>query len=88
MKSLIKMLYYGTLNPDDIILKEDKKYQKLSEETLAVMEKIKKEFGEEKFERISELMELTTESNSLESENSFTFGFRYGAIMMIEILLQ
>jgi phage pi2 protein 07 len=86
MKSLIKTLYYGTLNPDDKILKEDKEYQKLSDQILIIMEKLKKESSDEKFKSITELMDLTSESNSLETENAFLHGFRYGALIMMEIL--
>ncbi|BCJ92582.1 hypothetical protein acsn021_01510 [Anaerocolumna cellulosilytica] len=86
MKSLIKTIYYGTLNPDDKVLKEDEEYQKLSEQILIIMEKLKKESSNENFKSITELMEITIESNSLESENAFLHGFRYGALIMMEIL--
>lgn len=87
MKTILKKLYYGTLNPDDIILNEDNEYRELNEQIVKLMEEIKHQIGEEKFKGITELMELSTESNALETENSFNYGFKYGAIMMMEILL-
>ena len=86
MKTIIKKLYYGTLNPDDIILNEDKEYKKLNDQIINLMEKIKNEIGEENYNRISELAEVYAESNALEAENSFIYGFKYGAILMMEIL--
>ncbi|BCJ94428.1 hypothetical protein acsn021_19970 [Anaerocolumna cellulosilytica] len=86
MESIIKKLYYGSLNPDEWIIKKEPEYQKLNEQIVILLDKLKQLTNQEIFENISELMEITTETNSLETAHSFSFGFKYGAIMMMEIL--
>jgi hypothetical protein len=86
MESIIKKLYYGSLNPDELVLKKEPEFQKLNEQVVMLLDKIKNTVSEEEFKNITELMEITTETNALETANAFSFGFKYGAVMMTEIL--
>lgn len=86
MNSIIKKLYYGTLNPDNNVLKEGNEYEKINEQIVKLLEEIKNETDEKIFKKITEVMELYMDSNNLENENAFLHGFKCGANLLLEIL--
>ncbi len=85
MKDIVKELYNGILDPENTIY-EDKGYQTLNERIINIVEKIKNENGEEMFEDVAKLIEISTELSAIETEIAFTHGFKYGARLMKEIL--
>ncbi len=50
------------------------------------MESLEKKVSEEDYKAIMKLMELNTESVALETADAFECGFKYGALIMIEVL--
>ena len=47
-----------------------------------------KKFSENDFHNLEKLMDLRCESNSMENSAAFSYGFKLGAIIMIEVLTE
>ncbi|MGB8451783.1 MAG: DUF6809 family protein [Anaerocolumna sp.] len=86
MNSILKKLYYSNLNPDEVLYAKDTEYRKLNDQLIEVMELLKQKVTEEDYKVITNLMEIHTESGALEATNAFVYGFKYGALIMIEVL--
>lgn len=86
MKSILKKLYYGNLSSDQFFYYKDPEYCNINDKLIKVMELFKKKVSDEDYKAIIKLMELHTESGSLETADAFENGFRYGALIMIEVL--
>ena len=86
MKSILKNLYYGKLNVDQLIYK-NQEYCKLNNQVVEILNDLKTKLSQEEYCNIIKLLDIITESGSLEVANTFEYGFRYGALTMIEILV-
>lgn len=86
MKSILKNLYYGKLNVDQLIYK-NQEYRKLNNQVVEILNDLKTKLTQEEYSNIIKLLDIITESGSLEVANTFEYGFRYGALTMIEILV-
>ena len=86
MKSILKNLYYGNFNLDEIIYTNDPDYLKISKQALEVLEMLKKNVPEEDYKIITNLLELHTELDALETASAFEYGFKYGSLIMMEVL--
>ncbi len=86
MDSILKNLYYGKFNLDEIIYSNDPEYRKLCDQAIEVMELIKKNVPEEDYKIITELMEIHNEISAFEVADAFEYGFKYGSLIMMEVL--
>lgn len=86
MKSILKSLYYSNFNQDEIIYTKNPDYRKLSNQVVEAMELLKEKVTDEDFKIITNLMELNNELGSMEVTNAFEYGFKYGTLIMIEVL--
>ena len=86
MKSILNNLYYGKLNVDQLIYKNPE-YRKLNNQVVEILNDLKTKLSQEEYSNIIKLLDIITESGSLEVANTFEYGFRYGALTMIEILV-
>ena len=86
MESLLKKLYYGYLSRDQFFYDKNPEYRNLNDKVIKVMELLEKKVSAEDYKTIIKLMELHTESVALETEDAFECGFKYGALIMIEVL--
>jgi hypothetical protein len=86
MESILKKLYYGNLSRDEIFYANDPEYRNLNEKVIEVMELLKKKVTEEDYKTITKLIELHTESGALETADAFVYGFKYGTLIMLEVL--
>lgn len=86
MDSIIKKLYYGYLNREQFFYDKTTEYYNINNKIIKVMESIEKKVSEEDYKTIIKLMELHTESVALETADAFKCGFKYGALIMLEVL--
>lgn len=86
MDSILKKLYYGYLNRDQFFYNKDSEYRNINNKITKVMESLEKKVPEEDYKTIIKLIELHTESVALETADAFECGFKYGALIMLDIL--
>ncbi|WP_235441384.1 DUF6809 family protein [Paenibacillus sp. IHB B 3415] len=78
--------YYGRLCPNELVKPSDPEFQKINQKITESLRMLKEQFSEEEFEQVEKLIDLQSDSNSLQSAISFIQGYRMGALMMIEVL--
>ncbi len=86
MESILKKLYYSYLSRDQFFYNENLEYRSINEKAIEVMKLLEKKVLEEDYKTVEELVELHTASVAIETEDAFECGFRYGALVMLEIL--
>lgn len=78
-------IYYGRLRPNELVKPSDPEFQKINQKITEFLQMLKEQFSEEEFEQVDKLLDLQSDSNSLQSALSFIQGYRMGALMMIEV---
>ena len=87
MKTILKELYDGNIYPAELIaLKNDPKYDSVGERMSDMLKMWEKKLSEDDFNQLEALLDVVYESCSLESSESFVYGFRLGALIMIEVM--
>jgi hypothetical protein len=86
MESILKKIYYAYLNRDQFFYDKNPEYGSINDKAIEVMNSLKKKVSEEDYKTIIQLMELHTETIALETADAFECGFKYGALIMIEVL--
>ncbi|OKP96253.1 hypothetical protein A3849_22040 [Paenibacillus sp. P46E] len=83
---ILEDFYYGRLRPNELVKPSDPEFQKINQKITESLQMLKEQFSEEDFEQVEKLIDLQSDSNSLQSALSFIQGYRMGALMMIEVL--
>lgn len=87
MKTILQALYDGEIYPDEIIVSKDPEYhhvnQKIGDEKAYLKQKL---LGED-YQHLEGLDNLYNQSNSMDSKASFLYGFRLGAMLIIEVFM-
>ncbi|MFT4145719.1 MAG: hypothetical protein QM644_14800 [Mobilitalea sp.] len=86
MESILKKIYYAHLNQEQFFCDKNPEYRNINDNVIEVMASLEKKVSEEDYKTIMKLMELHTESVALETADAFECGFKYGALIMIEVL--
>lgn len=86
MKTILKELYEGNIYPDELIVSKDPEYRPLNKRISDVLAMWKKKLSEDDYNQLKTLLDLRSESSSMEASESFMYGFRLGALIMIEVL--
>lgn len=86
MKSILEELYNGRIYPAERIVPQDPEYRPINRKIGEEKEYLKKKLSEEDLNRLSELEDMYTKSTSIEESESFSYGFKLGSLLMIEIL--
>lgn len=86
MKTILEKLYDGDIYPNESIVSKDPDYRLICREAGEVRENLKKEFSKDYADRIERLGELNMQICSLESQESFFYGFKLGAKIMMEVM--
>ena len=85
MKSILEELHNGAVYPAEMICPSDPEYRlvnnEIAEEIDYFMSKLSKEDGQ----RLDKLDELFNRSSFMQATESFVYGFRLAALMMIDI---
>lgn len=85
--TLIEDLWYGNINPHVVILTDSKRYKHL----LSLMARNRDELNETLTDKQSEVLEKydssVNEMHSLTEVEAFSYGFRLGMRMIIEVFV-
>ncbi|MNJ52104.1 hypothetical protein D3C77_474240 [compost metagenome] len=87
MQSLLESLYYGHLIPEEQLVPKDPMYRKKGRELSEKIEVWKKKLSNDEFAELEALLDLQQQIQSMEMTAAFTYGFKLGAVMIIEIHL-
>ncbi|MCM3042544.1 hypothetical protein M3201_23080 [Paenibacillus motobuensis] len=85
MRSIIEELYYGKLCPEEHIVPTDSEYRSLNKKTSKLMEEARERLSEKDFATLEQILDLTSDSNSMVTSASFVEGFRMGALVIVEV---
>ena len=85
MKSILEELYDGKVFPDEQIVPKDHNYGPLNEKVSELLEEWKKKLSEDDYYQLESLFELSSELSSMEASESFVYGFKLGALIMVEV---
>lgn len=88
MHSLLKSLYYGHLIPEEHLVPKDPKYRRKCRELSDKKESWKKKLSDDEFGELESLLDLQQQVQDMQTTAAFTYGFRLGAAMIIEIHLE
>lgn len=86
LNSLIEQLYHGSLQPNKNVIPNSPEYVKLNQEASEIIEIWKGRLSEEEFIELEALLDLHAQTHSMELASIFTYGFRLGAGIMVEVL--
>lgn len=86
--TLLEDLWYGNVNPHEAILTENRRYKHL----LSLMGRNRDELCEaltdKQLETLEKYDEAINEMHSVAEVEAFSYGFRLGVKMMIEVLIK
>lgn len=85
MKSILEELYDGKIFPEEQIVPKDHNYRPLNEKISELLEEWKKKLSEDDYYQLESFLELCSESSSMEASESFVYGFKLGALIMVEV---
>jgi predicted metallo-beta-lactamase superfamily hydrolase len=88
MKTILEELYDGNIYPDELIVSKDPEYRPLNQEISNTMKIWRSKLSEDDYEQLEALMDLRCKSTSMEASATFMYGFKLGAIIMIEVLTE
>jgi predicted esterase len=85
MKTILEELYDGQIFPDELIVPKNPEYRQLNREISAMKETWHKKLSETDYQSLESFLQLYCRSNALESAASFVYGFKLGAMIMLEV---
>lgn len=87
MLSILELLYHGSLFPNEVMISKDPNYRPLNKQITDSLETWKQKLSAGEFEELESLLELYSQVQGLEMTAAFVSGFKAGAAMMIEVLV-
>ncbi|SDE17004.1 DUF6809 family protein [Sporomusa acidovorans] len=88
MKSILEELYNGNIYPAELIFPKAPEYRPLNKRISDTLEMWQKKLPEDDYNQLDNLLDLHSQSSSMEASESFLYGFRLGALIMIEVLTE
>lgn len=86
MKPILEELFDGSICPDEVIVSKNPEFRPLNKKISEKKEIWKKKLSEDDFKQFEDLLDLCSQSNSMECTAAFMYGFKLGAVIMIEVL--
>jgi hypothetical protein len=86
MKPILEELFYGQIYPFERIVPNDPGYRPLNQKISAIKQTLQEKLPAEDCQALEELLDLCCDSGVLESAASFRYGFKLGALIMLEVL--
>jgi hypothetical protein len=87
MKNILEELYYGNIQPDKFIIPQDPEYFILNQKISDALHLWKMKLSAENYTQLENLLELNSQLYSMEAMTSFIYGFKLGAVMLIEVMI-
>ncbi|WMT41274.1 hypothetical protein RE628_01365 [Paenibacillus sp. D2_2] len=85
MPPLLESLYDGRLIAEEQVVPKDPKYRECSKRLSEAMEAWRRKMSAEEFAELEEVLDLQQEIQGMEMAAAFTYGFKLGALMIIEV---
>ena len=86
MKDLIGQLYGGEIHPAEQIIPMEPGYRPLTRKISEEREYFKRKLCEEDRKRLEKLHDMYMEHCSMECYAGFSYGFKLGAVLLMELL--
>ena len=86
MKTILEELFNGNIYPDELIIPQDPEYPLVNQKISDTLGLWRKKLSEEDYEQLEDLLDLRSQSDSLHAAASFTYGFKLGAAIILEVL--
>ncbi len=86
MKSILEELFYGQFFPFERIVPQDPGYRPLNRKESDIKQKLQAKLPAEDYQTLEELLNLSCDSSVMEAYASFEYGFKLGALLMLEML--
>lgn len=86
MKTILEELFDGYIFPAELIVPQNPEYWALNQKTAGLKETWQKKLSEDEYQALQTLLELHCQSMALEISASFEYGFKLGAMIMMEVL--
>ncbi len=86
MKSILEELFYGHFFPFERIVPHDPGYRPLNQKISGLKQKLQAKLPAEDYQTLAELLNLSCDSSVMEAYASFEYGFKLGALIMLEVL--
>ncbi len=88
MKTLLEELYNGNVFPNELIVPRDPEYTRLNAKISEAIETWREKLSADDFKRLDSLIDLVGESGYLVETDTFIYGFRLGAGIMLEVMAE
>lgn len=86
MQNLLDQLYNGKLNPNEKAVSCDPQYRETSKKISVTLEKWKHGHSEDECKELEAILDLYKQTHEMELSSTFSYGFRLGGGLMVEIL--
>lgn len=86
MDTLLHHLYSGKLNPEEFIRPRSAQYSMSNKKISDTIEICRKIFSENEYQLLNEVVDLMHTSGTMQESEAFIYGFKMGALMMMEVL--
>jgi hypothetical protein len=86
MKPILEQLYLGHLYPLEQIIPQDPEFHSVNEKKSGLMEILETKLPAEDYQTVEELLDLDCNISVMEAYASFEYGFKLGALLMMEVL--
>jgi hypothetical protein len=86
MKTILEELYNGHILPAELIVPQNSEYRPLNRKISDIKETWQKKLSVDDYKSLETLLELYCQSSALEASASFGYGFKLGAMLMLEVL--
>ena len=86
MKPILEELHAGNITPDELILPKDPQYRPVNQKISESMKIWQTKLAETDFQQLETLLDLRDQSSAMETSAAFAYGFKPGALIMIEVL--
>ncbi|HBE77820.1 MAG TPA: hypothetical protein DDW65_08540 [Firmicutes bacterium] len=86
MKSFLEQLYLGHLYPLEQIIPQDPEFHSVNEKKSDLVKILETKLSAEDNQTVEELLDVDCNISVMEAYASFEYGFKLGALMMLEVL--
>ncbi len=85
MKSILNELYYGRIVPWERGIPKTPEYKEANKDINKEKAFFKQILSEEEYKRLEVLENMYTNTSDIESADAFSYGFRLGLLIMIDV---
>ncbi|MGD8401501.1 MAG: hypothetical protein PVH64_11325 [Bacillota bacterium] len=87
MRSFLEALYGGWISPAEMSAPKNPEYRQINRKIDELRKEWQQKLTEENCEQLETILDLCREADSIEVTASFEYGFRWGAAIMVEVII-